>query len=96
VRLSGARTWPVAETYALKMTAKGLKAATVTIEGADGKDVPSATPGEKKTGRPPPREAPLVGEHTPGSDALGLDGARPVEVRYADPFQAMLFPGFPV
>jgi Acetoacetate decarboxylase (ADC) len=27
--------------------------------------------------------------------ALGLDGARPVGVRRADPFQAMLFPGFP-
>jgi hypothetical protein len=24
---------------------------------------------------------------------LGLDGARPVLVRYADPFQALLFPG---
>ena len=28
--------------------------------------------------------------------ALGLDGARPSRVRYADPFQALLFPGFPV
>ena len=28
--------------------------------------------------------------------ALGLDGARAAQVRYADPFQAMLFPGFPV
>ena len=27
--------------------------------------------------------------------ALGLDGARPSQVRYADPFQALLFPGFP-
>ena len=28
--------------------------------------------------------------------ALGLDGAQPQSVRYAEPFQAMLFPGFPV
>jgi hypothetical protein len=28
--------------------------------------------------------------------ALGLDGARPARVSYADPFQALLFPGFPV
>lgn len=28
--------------------------------------------------------------------ALGLDGARPQSVRRGDPFQAMLFPGFPV
>jgi hypothetical protein len=28
--------------------------------------------------------------------ALGLDGAQPQSVQYAEPFQAMLFPGFPV
>jgi hypothetical protein len=28
--------------------------------------------------------------------ALGLDGARPTSVRYADPFQGFLFPGFDV
>ncbi|MDE3175033.1 MAG: acetoacetate decarboxylase family protein [Pseudomonadota bacterium] len=28
--------------------------------------------------------------------ALGLDGARPSRVRYADPYQTLLFPGFPV
>jgi hypothetical protein len=28
--------------------------------------------------------------------ALGLDDAQPHSVRYAEPFQAMLFPGFPV
>jgi hypothetical protein len=28
--------------------------------------------------------------------ALGLDGARPLGIRRASPFQALLFPGFPV
>ncbi len=31
-----------------------------------------------------------------GLHALGLDDAQPRSIRYADPFQAMLFPGFPV
>jgi len=53
------------ETYALKMTAKGLKAATAMIEGADGKRVPSATPAEKKTGAPAQRAASVVGEPMP-------------------------------
>ena len=72
------------ETYALKLTAKGLKAAIAMIEAADGESVPSATPAEKKTGALAPRAAPLIGEPTPAPDALGGEPS-PIQIRAPRP-----------
>ena len=46
------------ETYALKLTAKGLQAATAKIEATDGESAPLVTPAGKKTGTPARRAAP--------------------------------------
>jgi hypothetical protein len=55
--------------YALKLTAKGLKSATALIETADGESGPSAPPAVRKTGAPAQRAAPVVGELTPEIEA---------------------------
>jgi hypothetical protein len=72
------------ETYALKLTAKGLKAATAMIEAADGESAPSATPAEKKTGALAPRAAPFVGQPAPAPDALGSQPS-PIQTRAPRP-----------
>jgi hypothetical protein len=59
------------ETYALKLTAKGLKAATAMIEATDGKSAPLVTPAVKKTGTRARRAARLPRALTPAPDALG-------------------------
>ena len=59
------------ETYALKLTARGLKAATTIVKATDGESAPLATAAVKKTGAPARRAAPLPGELTPAPDALG-------------------------
>jgi hypothetical protein len=59
------------ETYALKLTAKGLKAATAMIEAIDGERAPLVTPAVKKTGRSARRAARLPRALTPARDALG-------------------------
>lgn len=60
-----------AETYALKLTAKGLKAAAAITAVAEGGSALSATPAVKKAGALAPRAAPLVGGLMPAPDALG-------------------------
>ena len=72
------------ETYALKLTAKGLKAATAMIEAADGESAPSATPVEKKTGALVRRAAPFVGQPAPAPDALGSQPS-PIQTRAPRP-----------
>ena len=59
------------ETYALKLTAKGLKAATAMIEATDGESAALVTPAVKKAGTSARRAALLPGALTPASDALG-------------------------
>lgn len=72
------------ETYALKLTAKGLKAATAMIEVADAESAPSATPAVKKAGVPAPRAAPLVKGLMPAPDALGSQPS-PIQIRAPRP-----------
>ena len=75
---NGAPTWrkdaASGETYALKLTAKGVKAATAMIEATDGENAPSVTPAEMKTEVPAGRAARPVGELTPAPD---VPDARP-------------------
>ena len=59
------------ETYALKLTAKGLKAATAMIEAPDGEGAPLVTPAVKRTGTPARRAARLPRAPAPAPDALG-------------------------
>ena len=59
------------ETYALRLTAKGLRAATAMIEATDGESAPLITRAVKKTGTPARRAARLPRALTPASDALG-------------------------
>ena len=72
------------ETHALKLTAKGLKAATAMIKAADGESAPSATPAEKKTGARAPRAAPLVGERTRAPDPM-VSQPSPIQIRAPRP-----------
>ena len=58
------------ETYALKLTAKGVKAAAVLIEATDGENAPSVTPAEMKAEAPVGRAALPVGELTRAPEAL--------------------------
>ena len=59
------------ETYALRLTAKGLRAATAMIEATDGERAPLITRAAKKTGTPARRAARLPRALTPAPDALG-------------------------
>ena len=58
------------EAYALKLTAKGVKAGAVLIEATDGENAPSVTPAGTKTEAPAGRAAPPVGELTRAPEAL--------------------------
>jgi hypothetical protein len=81
---SGAPVWRKDEangaSYALKLSAKGLKVAIAKIEAAGGESVPSATPADKKKGALVRRATPLVGDLTPAPDALGSPLA-PIQTR---------------
>jgi Protein of unknown function (DUF3489) len=59
------------ETYALKLTAKGLKAATAMIEATDGESGRLVTSAVKKTGTSARRVARLPRALTPAPEALG-------------------------
>jgi hypothetical protein len=59
------------ETYGLKLTAKGLKAATAMIEATGGESAPLIAPAVKKTRTPARRAARLPRALTPAPDALG-------------------------
>jgi len=72
------------ETYALKLTAKGGKAATAMIEATDGESAPLVTPAVKKTGTPARRAAHVSRALTPAPDALGGQPS-PIQTRVPRP-----------